>query len=214
MIFYALLVLVGSIIAGRLILGELRKEYRDYVVIEQKEIYPPELVPVEIKISAVKENISGAITQSETPKPQEKIISVSKLEQLLTEKNAELVKLQNILEAERRHQVEFEKIKALLERQIFEARQMNREVKKELDALMNQGEQFQKEALHLKTELNYKEQLLNKNELKISELKNRIQNLLSASPDPSKPDESYPKSNFNLGDISFEEFDWRKKLEE
>ena len=204
MIFYALLVIAGSFIAARLILGELRKERRDYVVLEQKISTPQPLAPAQIPLEE--------IVPAPDARHDELKARLQKVEQLLAEKNSELVKLQSVLEAERRHQAEFEKIKSLLQWQIFEARQMNKDIKRELDALIQQGGKFQNEALRLQTELNYKEQLLNQNEVELSELKNRLQHVLSAS--PSKTDEASPKMGFGLTDISFEEFDWRKKSSE
>ncbi|GEM_PF-6452849 len=207
MFFYALLILVGSFIAGRIILGELRKERRDYVIVEQKIFVPEPLPPAQV--SVLVEKIVSVIPDVHN---DELGARIRKVEQLLAEKNSELVKLQSVLEAERRNEVEFEKIKSLLQWQIFETREMNKNVKRELDAMMEQGAKFQNEALRLQTELNYKEQLLNQNEGKLSELKNRLQHLLSAN--PSKTDGASPKTDFELGEISFEEFDWRKKLSE
>lgn len=204
-ILYTLLVIAGSFIAGRLILGELRKERRDYVVVRQKILEEP-LPSIEVSV----EHLAPAVAEARDD--DELMQRIRKLEQLLAEKNSDLVKLQNVLEAERRHQAEFEKIKTLLQWQIFESRKMDKEVKQELKVLMEQGEKFQKEALRLQTELNYKEELLSQNEVKLSELKNRLAHVLQVN--PSKTDEPAPKSGFDLGDISFEEFDWRKKLKE
>ena len=207
-LFYTLLVLAGSYIAGKLILGELRKERRNYVVVEQK-ISPEPLPLAEASVEnvALTVGIAAALQDGDELLPR-----IRKLEQLLAEKNSELVKLRSVLEAERRHQTEFEKIKSLLQWQIFDARKMNKDVKRELDILKSQGENSQNEAARLQTELNYKEQLLNQNESKLSELKNRLQHVMSVS--PSKKDETSSQNNFDLGNISFEEFDWRKKLSE
>src|SRR3989338_2982242 len=209
MIFYTLLVIIGSLIAGRLILGELRKERRDYVVII-KPTHPtadsPEPVAVPAAVLPKPKEVRKESASSDTTKNNfilnDSLNRIHKLEQLLAEKNTQIVKLQTTLEAERRNQAEFEKIKSLLQWQIFEARQMNKEVKRELDTLMAQGQKFQDEALRLQAELNYKEQLLNQNEVKLSELKNRLKNVLSA--EPAKTDDASPsaKTDFDLGDIS------------
>ena len=116
------------------------------------------------------------------------------------------------MEAERRHKAEFEKIKSLLQWQIFETRQMNKEVKRELDALMIQGKHFKDEAYRLRSELNYKEQVLAQNETKILELKNRLHKYLSV--DSAKPDDSRLKAKIDPELDSFDQYDWRTKLNE
>lgn len=204
MIFYFLLICIGSFIAGRLILGELRKERRDYIAItpqnlESVSTVVPQQQPV-ISEQPVLLNQTDAQLQER----------INKVEALLAEKNVELTKLQNILEAERKHKAEFEKIKTLLQWQIFETRQMNKDVKRELDALTRQGKQFQDEASHLRSELTYKEQVLAQNETKISELKNRLHKFLSE--DPSKLNDPHLKENSDPSNVSFDEFDWRTNL--
>jgi predicted nucleic acid-binding Zn-ribbon protein len=134
---------------------------------------------------------------------------ICKVEALLVEKNIELEKLQNLLEAERKYKVDFEKIKNLLEWQVFQSRQMNKEIKSQLEVLSIQGKEFQDEASRLKTELNYKQQVLAQNESKILELKNRLHGFLAT--DASNPQQ---KTKINPEEISFDEFDWRTKLEE
>lgn len=202
MIIYFLLVLVGSLIAGKLILGELRKEKRVYIPIASSEGGPAEL-------PNNKSSQLDPLTVLAQHTDKELIERVNKVENLLAEKNAEIVKLNNILEAERRHKSEFEKIKSLLQWQIFESRQVNKQIKQELDSIKAQQEQFQQESSHLKKELNYKEQVLAQNEVKISELNNRLRNFLSV--DPSATDTRHTKSNDPAID-SLDALDWRTKL--
>ena len=205
MIFYFLLLLIGSFIAGKLILGELRKERRDYIAIAPHDL--------EFKTTTVVSQPPMTLDQSVlTVQPDGLQDRIHKIENLLAEKNTELTKLQSVLEAEQKHKVEFEKIKTLLQWQIFETRQMNKDVKRELDALIMQGKQFQDEASHLRSELNYKEQVLAQNETKISELKNRLRKFLSE--EMLKPNDPRPKINTDPNDVSFDEFDWRTKLGE
>ena len=96
MIFYFLLICIGSFIAGRLILGELRKERRDYIAITPQELEPIKTV---ISQTAVINDQPVLLDQTDA-QLQERI---NKVEALLAEKNIELTKLQNILEAERKH---------------------------------------------------------------------------------------------------------------
>lgn len=202
MIIYFLIVLVGSLIAGKLILGELRKERRDY-----------------IPISSMQKDLGGLTKPSPADHlsvlaqhtDQELLERVQKVENLLAEKNAEIVKLNNVLEAERRHKNEFEKIKSLLQWQIFETRQANKQIRQELDSLKTQGQQFQQETYQLKSELNYKEQILAQNEIKISELNNRLRSFLSI--DSSMDNNSRPNNADPAAD-TFDHLDWRTKLTE
>jgi hypothetical protein len=203
MIIYFLLILVGSLVAGRLILGELRKESRDYVVL----IEPPSVSQEDFQ------NVSMPVS----PAVQAPFIKVGRetqrqdeWERALHQKNVVIEKFTRDLENLRNQNQEFEKIKALLERQIFESRQMNRSVKQESDALKVQVQRSRDEISKLQMELNYKNQLLNQNELKMNELKNRISNVLPNTPTPSQ--EPAPKQELDLGEFSFDELDWRKKL--
>jgi hypothetical protein len=209
MIIYFLIVVIGSFIAGKLILGELRKERRDYVVL----VAPAsQSIPEEPKTSApIRDHISPA---AYTPfiKVESPTERLSNWEKILAGKNLEIEKLTKALESQRSQTQEIEKIKILLERQIFESRQMNRNIKRELDALMTQGQKSQDEITKLQVELNYKNQLINQHEVKMSELKNRIATILpSASATTPEP---VQKSESDLGDFSFDQLDWRKKLSE
>lgn len=205
MIFYFLLVLIGSVIAGRLILGELRKERRNYIAVapQQLELEKP-----------VAENLPSARYQPTFLEDSDSHMQerIHKIEVLLAEKNAELIKLQTLLETEQKNKTYFEKIKNLLECQVFESRQMNKDIKRELAALSAQGKQFQDEAARLKTELNYKEQVLLQNESKILELKNRLHGFLST--DSTKAFDPRLKTEDSSEQTSFDEFDWQKKLRE
>lgn len=202
MLIYFLIVIVGSWIAGKLILGELRKEKRVYIPIASAGGNPSNLP--QKKSSQIDPLI---ILAQHTD--NELIERVSKVENLLAEKNAEIVKLNNILEAERRHKSEFEKIKSLLQWQIFETRQVNKQIKQELESIKAQQVQFQEESSQLKKELNYKEQVLAQNEVKISELNNRLKNFLSVN--PSATDARHTSSADPVID-SLEALDWRTKL--
>lgn len=209
MIFYFLLVLVGSVIAARLILGELRKEKRDYIPLSPQEARTMLPVSVDAPTFEPEPEVIVKADQSAEDSLRSRLV---KVEQLLVEKNIELEKLQNLVDAERRHKAEFEKIKSLLQWQIFETRQMNKEVKRELDALMIQGKHFKDEAYRLRSELNYKEQVLAQNETKILELKNRLHKYLSV--DSAKPDDSRLKDKIDPELDSFDQYDWRTKLNE
>lgn len=207
MIFYFLLVLIGSLIAGRLILGELRKERRDYIPVSPQDIKPTPYAVIR------EQDLGSSFPAPSINEPgtliQERIV---KVERLLVEKNEELKKLQHMLEAERKHKNDFEKIKNLLEWQVFESRQMNKEIKRELAALSIQGKQFEDEASKLKNELTFKEQVLAQSESKILELKNRLRGFLSTDSAPiSKP---HTQSEAGPKEESFDEFDWRTKLGE
>lgn len=213
MIFYFLLVLVGSVIAARLILGELRKEKRDYIPIspqELKSVVP--VVPEQSPSVAVDSPAPAAAVVQMEYSGENLQARLEKTEKLLAEKNAELIKLQNLIVAERRHKNEFEKIKSLLQWQIFETRQMNKEIKRELDALMIQGKHFKDEAYRLRSELSYKEQVLAQNETKILELKNRLHQYLSV--DSAKPAEPRLNDKADPEVDSFDQYDWRTKLSE
>jgi hypothetical protein len=213
MIIFFLIVLVGSAIAAKLILGELKKERRNYVILTQTSVEPAEKIQPasEIPKTAPADFISPAAytpfvkIERETPR-------MENWESILAQKNAEIERLTKDLEAQKDHTQEIEKIKALLERQIFESRQMNRTIKKELDALMAQGQKSQDEITKLQVELNYKNQLINQTEMKMTELKNRISKLLPngtpAQEEPAQNDER------DLGNFSFDQLDWRKKLTE
>lgn len=204
MIIYFLLVLVGSLVAGKLILGELRKERRDYIPVSsiQKVLVEP---------SKNKSSEVDHLTVLSQHTDQELLERVQKVENLLAEKNAELVRLSNVLEAERRHKNEFEKIKSLLQWQIFETRQANKQIKLELESLNAQGQQFKQETYQLKSELNYKEQILTQSEMKISELNNRLRSFLSIN---SSMNNNTPPNNADHAADTFDHLDWRTKLTE
>lgn len=202
MLIYFFLVIVGSLIAGKLILGELRKEKRHYIPIVSTD----KILSNFSKNKPIQLDPSTILAQHTDKELMERVI---KVENLLAEKNAEIVKLTNNLEVERRHKIEFEKIKSLLQWQIFETRQVNRQIKQELDSIKSKQEEFQEESSHLKKELNYKEQVLAQNEVKISELNNRLRNFLSV--DPSAKDTRQDNSNDPLNE-SFDSLDWRTKL--
>jgi hypothetical protein len=215
MIIYFLIVVAGSLIAGKLILGELRKERRDYVVLVQPSTaaeFSPETKPSVKPAEFISPAVYTPFVKVERQGPQSE-----NWETILQFKNSEIAKLTKDLEAQKYQTQEFEKIKALLERQIFESRQMNRAVKKELDALVAQGQKTQDEITKLQVELNYKNQLLNQTEVKMTELKNRISKILpnTDASVPTQP-ESGPvqKPELDLGDFSFDQLDWRNKLTE
>ena len=207
MIFYFVLVLVGSFIAGRLILGELRKERKNYIAVSPHNFESVSKSAPE-RLSDVVGHQFLSLSESDLQIRER----INKVEALLAEKNTELEKLQNLLEAERKYKVDFEKIKNLLEWQVFQSRQMNKEIKSQLDTLSIQGKEFQDEASRLKTELNYKQQVLAQSESKILELKNRLHGFLST--DASQASNPPQKAKSNPDEASFDEFDWRTKLEE
>ncbi len=237
MIIYVLIVLIGSLIAAKLILGELRKERRDYVVLTNpSESAPKAQSAVPLSAQEIKDFVKDA--GSDLPKdfskdlPKElpvefispaaytpfvKVESqtqqLQEWETILASKNAEIERLTRDLEAQKYQTQEFEKIKILLERQIFESRQMNRTVKRELDLLKAQGQKSQDDFAKLQMELNYKNQLINQSEVRLSELKNRISKLLPNTPS-SNESASEPVQKQDLGDFSFDQLDWRKKLTE
>lgn len=202
MLIYFFLVIVGSLIAGKLILGELRKEKRQYIPIASTDKMLSDFLDN-------KSSHLDPLTILAQHTDKELIDRVIKAENLLAEKNAEIVKLNNNLEMERRHKNEFEKIKSLLQWQIFETRQVNKQIKQELDSIKAKQGEFQEESSHLKKELNYKEQVLAQNEIKISELNNRLRNFLSV--DPSTKDTRQNNSNDPLND-SLDALDWRTTL--
>src|ERR1041384_4459625 len=102
-IVYTILVIIGSWIAGKLILGELRKERRDYLVLESKvSQQEPEAKP---KSESAPRQPAAVVIEKTVPVTTPVIHDnelwgrIRKLEQLLAEKRSELVKLQNVLEA-------------------------------------------------------------------------------------------------------------------
>jgi chromosome segregation ATPase len=217
MIIYVLIVLVGSLIAAKLIWGELRKERRDYVLITKPAVeasVSKSSEPVPISIEEFKEVQKEFISPAAyTPfvKVETQTEQLENWERILAGKNAEIERLTRDLGAQKYQTQEFEKIKALLERQIFESRQMNREIKRELDLLKAQGQKSQDEITKLQMELNYKNQLINQSEVRMSELKNRISQMLPNTPASNEP-ASEPVQKQDLGDFSFDQLDWRKKL--
>jgi hypothetical protein len=222
MIIYFFIVLVGSLIAGKLIMGELRKERRDYVVLidpseiaqEAKQTKQTEEVPrvEEPVLNAAPADFISPAAYTPFVKIEPEGIRLENWERIIAQKNAEIAELTKKLEAQIDQTEEFGKIKALLERQIFESRQMNRTIKKELDALMAQGQKSQDEILKLQRDLNYKEQLIHQSETRVRELKNRIAKILPNTPATAQEPEK--KEEPDLGDFSFDQLDWRKKLTE
>ena len=219
MIIYFFIVLLGSLVAAKLIMGELRKERRDYVVLIQPSEINQEIKEVkELKTPVASVPLADFISPSAYTsfvKIESADVRVENWERIIAQKNAQSEQLTKALEAQTDQTEEFGKIKALLERQIFESRQMNRTIKHELDALLAQGQKSQDEITKLQVELNYKNQLINQSEMKMSELKNRIAKILPRAPaTPPEPEGSVQNEEPDLGDFSFDQLDWRKKINE
>lgn len=170
MIIYFIIVAIGIFFAGRLILGELQKEKTNYVPISPVEVNTKAQENVQEVERVIEQKVEDTLTNLEQSLPSQ----LTKLDSMLKEKNVQLKKLQALLEMEQKHKVEIEKIKSLLEWQVFESRQMNRDVKRELLEINTKMKTLQEEALRLKTDLNYKNQQLHQNEVVVSELKNRL----------------------------------------
>jgi hypothetical protein len=175
MILYFIIVVIGAFIAGKLILGELQKEKGNYIEVLPVRTPDPASEPQDFRPKEI-------IVESPNDQP---IDQLYKLEVMLKEKNAEIKKLQDLLIVEQRNKGEIDKIKSLLEWQVFESRQMNKEIKKQLAEIIDQSKHYQQEAVRLKSDLHYKEQMLNHNEIMVSELKNRLMGYLSVDENPS-----------------------------
>jgi len=212
MIIYFLIVVIGSALAGKLILGELRKDRRDYVLIQPASKSVQDIKPV---VAAPQKTAISPDAYMPFVKVERQAKRLQDWERILIQKNSEIEQLKKDLASQKNQSEEFLKIKALLERQIFESRQMYRAVKRELDALMAQGQRSQDEIAKLQMDLTYKNQLINQNEVKMAELKNRIANILPNTSAPAQPDPGpAPKEEIDLGNFSFDQLDWRKKLTE
>ena len=133
--------------------------------------------------------------------------SLTKLESLLKEKNIEIDRFRRLLEVERKNTIEYEKIKNLLQRQIFESRQMNKEVQRELKSLQAQAEMLDAQTNKLKTELVYKDQLLLKKDYQLTELNTALQGHIL----PQTSDHLPKKSNSDNSSDSSPELEWRNK---
>jgi len=209
MIIYFFIVAVGSFVAGRLILGELRKERRDYVVLVSPSLESPQN---DSSVTSVGEYIPPSDYLPQI-KSDHAVKNLSDWERVLAEKNQDIENLTRQLESQKAQTQDIEKIKVLLERQIFESRQMNRAIKREFDALRAQDAKSQDEIAKLQVELNYKNQLINQNEVKMIELKNRISKILP-NEIATSAQEPIHNPELDLGDFSFDQLDWRNKINE
>lgn len=192
-------------IAGRLIFNELRKEKMASVPVFKKEI--PEDLP---EPSPSNQHKSFERSDDLIPKTFQgdsgvlecdiEALPLTKLESLLKEKNNEIDHFKNLLEIEQKNKIEYEKIKDLLQRQIFESRQMNKEVQRELKSLQAQTEILDAQANKLRSDLIYKDQLLLKKDYELAELNAALHgHILVDNSDPlvKKPTNSSDLSDSN-----------------
>lgn len=212
MIFYFLLISVGIIVAAKLILNELRKERlgspigsgiknESQAVLsdhsfdqEQRDVFQP-VMPARIEPLA---------PQEYSVRPE---ISKERFEFMLKEKTDEINRFKNLLEVELKNKAEYEKIKNLLQCQIFESRKMNKEIQRELKSLKDYAETLDAQANKLKAELIYKDQLLLKKDYQLTDLNAALQAYLL----PQTSEHLPKKSNADSLSDSGHGLDWRNK---
>lgn len=199
---------VGLLVAGKLIIGELRKEHQDSYI----KVYVPESNRKKAKAfdDPIVHNEIGLVETKSIANemPGSPDSRFGKVESLIYQKNVEIERLKSLLEVEQKHKLEYEKIKNLLQWQVFESRQMNREVQRELKALQVQEELRAAQEHKLRSELIYKDQLLLKKDYQLADLNMALQahNLTNTSEVPSE------KINSSNAAPSLDQYeDWRNK---